>query len=241
MSWMPTNRRRRSEPRADRPDRVDRLSAQKREPLDPLGRLIQLGLPVVPSAAPLNGLCSCDRMGCPAPGSHPLSRAWQSEGSADPDQLARWRVRHPDANYVSPTGRTHGVLDVPAETGASTLQRLLAMGISLGPVAAIDGDDRTDGRYLFFIAPRIDPDLDDDDAADEWWSSDLDTRPETLLEHPGLRWHDRGSYVPVPPSLLVSGRRVRWVHFPSEAEPFELPDALVVLGVLADEPAVASC
>ena len=219
---MPTNRKRRDASRAER--------RSAREPLDPLASFIRLGLPVVPAAAPLDGLCSCDRMGCPSPGAHPLSRAWQNEASAEPEQVAWWRNRHPEANYVSPTGRTHGVLDVPAEAGAAALQRLLANDTELGPVA------ESDGRYMFFIAPRIDPELDDDDAADEWWSSDLDCRPESMQEHPGLRWHDRGSYVPVPPALLTTGRRARWVHLPTSGY---LPDALVVLGVLADEPAVS--
>src|SRR6516162_3553577 len=28
--------------------------------------------------------CSCDRIGCPAPGAHPISAAWQIEASCDP-------------------------------------------------------------------------------------------------------------------------------------------------------------
>ncbi len=33
---------------------------------------------------------------------------------------------------------------------------------------------------------------------DEWWPCELDCHPETMDEHPGLRWHCRGSYVLVP-------------------------------------------
>lgn len=33
---------------------------------------------------------------------------------------------------------------------------------------------------------------------DEWWPCELDCHPETADEHPGLRWHCRGSYVLVP-------------------------------------------
>ena len=209
--------------------RADRQSAAGRGPLDPLNPFLHLGLSVAPAAAPLNGSCSCDRVGCPSPGAHPLSRAWQSEASTDPEQLARWRVRHPEANYVTPTGRTHDVLDVPAEPGDAALRRILHAGTGIGPVA------EADGRYLFFTAPRTDPDQ--DEADEEWWSSDLDCRPETVQEHPGLRWHDRGSYVLVPPSRSLSGRAARWVYWPVEGTP--LPDALVVLEVLADE--LAGC
>jgi hypothetical protein len=194
--------------------------------LDPLERFVAAGFPVVPAAAPRDGSCSCDRIGCPTPAAHPLSRAWQVESSIDLAQLARWRTRHPDANYVSPTGKTHSVLDVPDQAGADTLQRILVSGAAPGPVA------ETDGRYLFFAAPRTNPDTDPDSDEDEWWSSSLDCRPETLAEHPGLRWHDRGSYVFVPPSVSMSGRAARWVYWPTDGTP--LPDAVVVLEVLAD-------
>jgi hypothetical protein len=220
MSWKPARRNRRG-------SRAGHQGAANDGPLDPLTRFLQLGLPVVPAAATSGGSCTCDRVGCPTPGAHPLSRAWQSEASADQVQLALWHVRHPEANYVSPTGRTHDVLDVPAEAGERALQQILVAGTGLGPVA------EADGRYLFFTAPRTDPDLDGlGDVDDEWWSSELDCRPETLQEHPGLRWHDRGSYVPVPPSVSLSGRKARWVYWPVEGTP--LPDSLVVLGFLAD-------
>jgi hypothetical protein len=110
MGWKPANTRRRARRAVGR-------SARGEVPLDPLARLTALGLPVVPAAAPLDGGCSCDRLGCPTPAAHPLSRAWQSEASADPAQLELWRVRHPGANYMSPTGRTHDVLDVDSAVG----------------------------------------------------------------------------------------------------------------------------
>ena len=147
------------------------------------------------------------------------------EASTDAVQLARWRIRHPDANYVTPTGRTHSVLDVPVQAGADALRRILVAGTTPGPVAEVDG------RYLFFTSPRVNPEIEDVDE-DEWWSSSLDCRPETLQDHPGLRWHDRGSYVFVPPSVDMSGRTARWVYWPADGTP--LPDAVVVLEVLAD-------
>jgi hypothetical protein len=194
--------------------------------LDPLERFVAAGFAVVPAAAPREGSCSCDRIGCPTPAAHPLSRAWQVEAGSDLAQLARWRIRHPEANYVTPSGKTHSVLDVPDQAGADALQRILVAGTAPGPVAEVDG------RYLFFAAPRTSPDADGDADEDEWWSSSLDCRPDTLEEHPGLRWHDRGSYVLVPPSVSMSGRTARWVYWPADGTP--LPDAVVVLEVLAD-------
>ena len=218
-SWRPAKNRKRDHGASRAVTRPD-------GPPDPLERLIATGLPVVPAAAPRDGSCSCDRVGCPTPAAHPLSRAWQSEASTDPAQLELWRARHPEANYVTPTGKTHSVLDVPELAGADALQRILVTGTAPGPVA------EWDGRYLFFAAPRTSPDTDPDADEDEWWSSSLDCRPDTLEEHPGLRWHDRGSYVFVPPSVSMAGRTARWVYWPAEGTP--LPDAVVVLEVLAD-------
>ncbi|WP_194893931.1 bifunctional DNA primase/polymerase [Catenulispora pinisilvae] len=217
-SWRPAKNRKREHAAS-----TDGLRAEGL--LDPLDKLLAAGFAVVPAAAPREGSCSCDRLGCPTPAAHPLSRAWQVEASADPETVARWRSRHPGANWVTPTGKTHSVLDVPDQPGADALRRILVAGTAPGPVAEVDG------RYLFFIAPRSNPDTDDVDE-DEWWSSSLDCRPETLQEHPGLRWHDRGSYVFVPPSVSMSGRTARWVYWPADGTP--LPDAVVVLEVLAD-------
>jgi hypothetical protein len=217
-SWRPAKNRKREHAASTDALRSEGL-------LDPLDRLVAAGFAVVPAAAPRGGSCSCDRLGCPTPAAHPLSRAWQVEATTDPETLARWRVRHPEANYVTPTGKTHSVLDVPEQAGADALRRILVAGTAPGPVA------EADGRYLFFVAPRTNPDTEDVDE-DEWWSSSLDCRPETVQDHPGLRWHDRGSYVFVPPSVSMSGHTARWVYWPADGTP--LPDAVVVLEVLAD-------
>lgn len=82
----------------------------------------------------------------------------------------------------------HDVLDVPLDAGREALERLLASGIEVGPVA-----ETGDGRMLFFTLTRGTP-----EDEDEWWPCELDCHPETMDEHPGLRWHCRGSYVLVP-------------------------------------------
>jgi hypothetical protein len=163
-------------------------------------------------------------VGCPNPGAHPLSYGWQTEASADPVQLERWRLRLPDVNFASPTGRTHDVLDVPAAAGRLAYAELTSADGPLGPVAASAAGD----RYLFFTTAR--PGGDEDLASDEWWPCDLDAAPETGVGGPGLRWHTRGSYVLVPPARALNGRRARWIH---EAES-ALPDPLRLLGALAD-------
>jgi len=189
---------------------------------------------IAPRAAALPGralaggpgrACSCDRVGCPAPGAHPLSPAWQRQASADPGVVGRWWQERPDATILLVTGRAFDVLDVPAAAGAAALATLRQAGVAPGPVAASAGN-----RALFFVASRVA--LAEDD---EWWSCHLDCEPETVDAVTGLRWHTRDSYVVAPPSRLSDGQGARWVVEAGAPEAAEsLPDALRLLEYLAD-------
>ncbi|WP_298571868.1 bifunctional DNA primase/polymerase [Streptomyces luteogriseus] len=180
------------------------------------------GLPLAPAAHPAAGYrCSCDRVGCPTPARHPVSFAWQTQSTTDHAQIERWARHQPQANFITATGMVHDVLDVPLDAGRDALERLLATGVEVGPVAESD-----DGRLLFFTLTRGTP-----EDEDEWWPCELDCHPETADEHPGLRWHCRGSYVLVPPAMLPGeGQAVRWVRGPEHA----LPDPLSLLEVLTE-------
>ncbi|MCA2186197.1 bifunctional DNA primase/polymerase [Nonomuraea cavernae] len=182
-----------------------------------------LGWPVVPGAHPLrhgSRACSCDRLGCPDPGAHPVSPAWHVQATTDPTQLTRWWQREPEANVILPTGRVFDVFDVPLPTGLAALTRIDADEAHSGPVAA-NGD-----RVLFYVATRGNP-----EDEDEWWSCQLDCDPATIDDTPGLRWHCRDSYVLAPPSTLPTGQPVSWLR-PPDGRP--LPDPLRILDVLAD-------
>lgn len=165
--------------------------------------------------------CTCDRVGCPAPGAHPLSPAWQREASADPAVVGQWWATAPQSSILLVTGRIFDVLDVPAQAGTVALARLEAAGIGPGPVASGVG-----GRTLFFVASRA-----ASAEEDEWWSCHLDCEPETVPAVAGLRWHCRDSYVLAPPSALSGRSEARWVVRPAAAP---LPDALRLLEFLAD-------
>ncbi|MFE2040473.1 bifunctional DNA primase/polymerase [Streptomyces sp. NPDC059477] len=180
------------------------------------------GLPLAPAAHPAPGYrCSCDRVGCPTPARHPVSFAWQTQSTTDPAQIERWARHQPQANFITATGMVHDVLDVPVQAGREALAGLLAAGIDVGPVAESD-----EGRMLFFTLTRGTP-----EDEDEWWPCELDSHPETRDEHPGLRWHCRGSYVLVPPArLLGDGHEVRWIRGPEHP----LPDPLTLLEHLTD-------
>jgi hypothetical protein len=173
------------------------------------------------SQTPAGRACSCDRIGCPAPGAHPLSPAWKLEASCDPGVVTRWWRAAPQSSILLVTGRIFDVLDVPAMAGSAALARLGQAGISPGPVAAGAG-----GRALFFVASRA-----ASAEEDEWWSCHLDCEPETVPAIAGLRWHCRDSYVLAPPSAPGGGSAPRWLVRPEAAA---LPDALRLLEVLAD-------
>jgi len=173
---------------------------------------------------PLRGAgraCSCDRVGCPAPGAHPLSPAWQLEATADQAVVRAWWTLWPQASILLVTGRVFDVLDVPERAGAIALARLAAARKRAGPVAAGAGE-----RALFFVTSRSAAAEDD-----EWWSCHLDCEPESVPEVTGLRWHCRDSYVLAPPSRLMDGTAARWLVRPDTAA---LPDALPLLEFLAD-------
>lgn len=180
----------------------------------------EAGMPIAPAAHPVGYRCSCERVGCPTPARHPLSFAWQTQSTTDRAQIERWARSQPQANFITATGLIHDVLDVPLSAGAQALERLLAAGIDVGPVAT-SGDD----RMLFFTATRGTP-----EDEDEWWPCELDCHPETMDEHPGLRWHCRGSYVLLPPAKLPGELEVSWVRGPEHP----LPDPLTLLETLTD-------
>jgi Bifunctional DNA primase/polymerase, N-terminal len=165
--------------------------------------------------------CSCDRIGCPAPGAHPTSPAWQIEASSDPGEVGGWWQDRSRANIILVTGRVFDVLDVPTAAGTLALARMDEVGADPGPVA-LSADDRA----LFFVVTR--------GAAadeDEWWSCHLDSEPDSFAPVAGLRWHCRDSYVVGPPSRSDERRAVHWIRDPKE---HNLSDALWPLEFLAD-------
>ncbi|GHB04174.1 bifunctional DNA primase/polymerase [Streptomyces termitum] len=210
-----------------RPGRAAADDGNTRETL--LLAVAAAGLPLAPAAHPVGYSCSCERIGCPTPARHPVSFAWQTQSTTDRAQIERWARNEPRANFVTATGMVHDVLDVPLAAGRAALERLLADGVEVGPVAESPDGTGDDGRMLFFTATRGTP-----EDEDEWWPCELDCHPETMDEHPGLRWHCRGSYVLVPPARLPGDEddqpAVSWVRGPEHP----LPDPLNLLERLTD-------
>jgi hypothetical protein len=189
-----------------------------------------LGWPVCPGAQMSRGIdgtiemgraCSCDRVGCPAPGAHPVTPTWQMQATSDKSTVAAWWEARPEANVVLVTGRVFDVLDVPAVPGATALAKMATAGVETGPVAVAGTE-----RMYFFVTTRGAP-----ADEDEWWSCGLDGSPDTSTETEFLSWHCRESYILAPPSRYGTGQDVRWVREPAGRP---LPDALRLLEFLAD-------
>jgi hypothetical protein len=190
-----------------------------------------LGWPVCPGANPSSGLdgiglpdpgraCSCDRVGCPAPGAHPVSPTWQMQATADSAVIGQWWEARPEANVILATGRVFDVLDLPAVAGAKALARMAAAGAETGPVSV------STERMHFYVLTRGAP-----ADEDEWWSCGLDSSPEESEQAESLRWHCRDSFVLAPPSRYGTGQDVRWVREPAGRT---LPDGLRLLEYLVD-------
>ncbi|MET9590029.1 bifunctional DNA primase/polymerase [Streptomyces sp. NPDC006516] len=205
--WL--RRRPKPQPEADDATRLALLLA-----------VAEAGMPISPAAHPSGYRCSCERIGCPTPARHPISFAWQTQSTTDRAQIERWAAGQPLANFITATGMIHDVLDVPLAAGQAALERLTEAGVDVGPVARSGSD-----RMLFFTATRGTP-----DDEDEWWPCELDCHPETMDEHPGLRWHCRGSYVLLPPARLPGDLDVHWIRGPEHP----LPDPLTLLETLTD-------
>ena len=175
---------------------------------------------VAQRAADPQRACSCDRVGCPAPGAHPVSPAWQTMASTDLGLVSGWWLAAPEASVILPTGRIFDVLDVPVAAGTVALARMARSGLRPGPVA-LTGD-----RAHFFVCSRGAP-----ADENEWWSCHLDCEPEEVADVAWLRWHCRASYVVAPPSRVGSGVAGRWLRDPAA---YPLQDGVRLLEVLAD-------
>src|ERR1700761_8959123 len=212
-----------------------RKAADRGEPPAPLGQAAinyaTLGWPVCVGAHlatdghKTGRACSCDRVGCPAPGAHPVSPTWQMQATVDTPTIEGWWAARPEAAVILVTGRVFDVLEVPAEVGAAALAGIEQAGIEADPVA------EAVGRMMFFVTTRGAP-VDED----EWWSCRLDCEPENVTSRGPLRWHCRDSYVLAPPSTGGSGPDgpggvARWLRDPAD---HPLPDALRLLEFLVD-------
>src|SRR5579859_7856114 len=93
--------------------RRGRGRAERQQPLGAVAaQYASMGWPVCAGAHSYRGTraamepgraCSCDRVGCPAPGAHPVSPAWQMQASVDLNVIQNWWETRPEANVILAT------------------------------------------------------------------------------------------------------------------------------------------
>ena len=97
--------------------------------------------------------CSCDRIGCPAPGAHPMSPAWQVEAtrrSGHGRELVAGAGRMRTSSWPPAGYSTYWTCRPRRESAALALME--RAGVRPGPVAVSAGD-----RALFFVLTRGTP------------------------------------------------------------------------------------
>jgi hypothetical protein len=149
--------------------------------------------------------CSCGNPGCGPVGKHPRTRNGLHDATANPDQLARWWQRWPQANIGLVTGELADVLDVDGPAGRAAVrawatQHQLRLA---GPLM------RTGSGWHHYLA-----------------ATGTGNRA-ALLEY--VDWRGRGGYVVAPPSLHVSGTSYRWLRpltIDLPAAPYQLRNLL---------------
>src|SRR5487761_1361747 len=90
----------------------------------------ELGWPVCPGSHRSRGppgtpepgrACSCDRVGCPAPGAHPVSPTWQMQATVDGETIRQcWEAR-PEGTVFPAAGGFFVFRAAPGGGGATAL------------------------------------------------------------------------------------------------------------------------
>ncbi|MBT9156800.1 MAG: hypothetical protein DDT37_01790 [Firmicutes bacterium] len=149
------------------------------------------GWAVLPLHSLANGRCTCGNADCASPAKHPLTQNGVKDASADPDVIAGWWRRWPNANVGIATGGVSGffVLDVDGEAGAESLRELEAQyGKLPNTVEQLTGGG---GKHVLFKLPKHGV-------------------KNAVALRGGLDVRGDGGYIVVPPSVHSSGREYVW-------------------------------
>ncbi len=137
----------------------------------------------------------------PCAGKRPYTQHWRDEASTDPEQIALWWKRWPNANIGLVTGRASGVYVVDADTDGAEDH------LELAPTLTVYTGK---GRHFYYAMP---PDGLWPNTAKKL-GANVDTRGD-------------GGYVCAPPSMHENGKRYAWGEAGEAIAP--LPDNVVAL------------
>jgi len=170
-------------------------------PADAAQRLARSGWLVLPCHSPAGAGCSCGHTDCSSPGKHPRTRRGLHGASSDPDRVAVWWRRWPDANVGVRTGAVSGlvVVDIdPAHGGLESIRRLHAEAALPEGLRVRTGSG---GWHLYFAHPGF----------------EVRNSAGTVLGN-GVDVRGDGGYVIAPPSRHITGGVYSWVG------PWVIPD-----------------
>jgi hypothetical protein len=143
------------------------------------------GWHVFPLHGIVDGACTCGNASCDNAGKHPRTRNGLKDATSDPDDVAYFWDKHPDANIGLVTGPSRlAVVDIDTDDARSVLEEHLPLEkLAGGPVVRT-----ARGWHLYFADP------------------DARARPSVGIgTHKGIDLRAGDSYVVAPPSLHASG------------------------------------
>lgn len=196
-------------------------------PLDYALAYARRGWPVLPLYWPQGSGCACDNPVCASIGKHPLwhpddYRSGANSASTEPEVLARWWERWPQANIGLATGSRAGwfALDIdPRSGGEESLDDLERLHGKL-PETVMSMTGGGGQHYLFTL-----PDF------------PVSSRSGAGALRPGVEIKGEGGYIVAPPSRHGSGRAYEWElsSTPGQVEIAPAPEWL--LAMLREAPA----
>lgn len=146
------------------------------------------GWVLVPLHSAPGGRCSCGNATCSSPGKHPRTKSGLREATADPETVAGWWERWPDANLgclPGPSGFV--VLDLDGPEGAAAAQ---ALGLLAEPTLEVETGRADGGRHRWYRHPG-------GHVGNAQLAPKIDVRGDA-------------GYVLLPPSVHATGRTYRW-------------------------------
>jgi len=164
--------------------------------------------------------CSCGDLKCKNVGKHPLIDRWRDNSSDDPDQIAAWWRKWPDANIAIATGSVSGlwVLDLDLkwdENGVVVCDGLVEVtkfGINISTTEGMVARTGGGGLHVYYRWDKMIPEI---------------RNRQGIM--PGVDVRGEGGYVIAPPSRHESGKLYEWI---SEAlAPLEAPPEIVRLAL----------
>ena len=153
-------------------------------------------------------------------GKKPLTQHGFKDATVDPDIIASWWMRWPDANLATPTGaREHGgcgldVIDIDGHLGFASLSTI--KHATCPPDCSATMYCPATGELPAIVARAFTPgDPTKTRAPGRHYYTPATGDGNASNYEPGLDYRGDGGYVVLPPSIGISGRRYSWLTQPT--------------------------